>query len=123
MEQKRIDNNLNILELDLTMYEDKTSITYMLFPTYQVHTVDLMLLCVDTGASHSCIGDKALERIVSHSGCRSIPIIDSTREFRFGDKFVRSRGIVELMLPTSRSTYDIPFILDVVDVKIPPLLE
>ena len=30
--------------------------------------------------------------------------------------------MVELMLPTSGSTLDIPFILDVVDVEIPPLL-
>ena len=42
---------------------------------------------------------------------------------KFGDTFVRSRGMVELMLATPESTLDIPFMLDVVDVKVPLLLE
>ena len=104
------------------MYEDTTTITYMSFPIYQVHTVDPMLFCVDTDAPHSCIGDKELEKIVRHSGGRSIPVIDSKRDLKFGDTLVTSRRVVELMLPTSGSTLDIPFIPDVVDVEIPPLL-
>ena len=63
-----------------------------------------MLFCVDTGAPHSCIGEKIFERIVHHSGCRSFPIIDSKHNFKFGDTLVRSRSILELMLPTPEST-------------------
>ena len=55
-------------------------------------------------------------------GRRSIPIIDSKRDLKFGDTLVRSRGIIELMLPTPGCTLDILVILDVLDVKIPPLL-
>ena len=82
-----------------------------------------MLFCADTGAPHSWIGDKALERIVRHSGRRSIPIIDFKREIKLGNILVRSRGMVELMLPTPGSSFDIPVILDVLDVEIPPLPE
>ena len=103
-------------ELDLTMNEDETSITYIFFPMYQIHTVEPMLFCVNTGAPDSCVGDKAFERIARHSGLRSIPIIHSKRDFKFGDTVIRSREIVELMLPTPGSTLDIPVIHDVVDV-------
>ena len=82
-----------------------------------------MLFCVDTGGPYSCIEDKALERIVHHSGCRSILLIDSKSDFKFGNTLVRPRDMVELMLPTPWSTLDIPVILDFVDVKIPSFLE
>ena len=104
------------------MYEEETILTHISFPVYQVHTVDSMLFCVDTDASHSCIGDKTLERIVCHSGRVSIPVIDYKHDFKHGDTLVRSRGMVKLMLPTLRSTIEIPFILDVVEIEIPTLL-
>ena len=81
-----------------------------------------MLFSVDTGAPQSCIGDKALEGIVRHTRRRSISIIDCKHNIKLGDIFVRSRGMVELMLPKLGSTLDIPVILDVVDVEIPELL-
>ena len=79
------------------MHADETNITYISFLIYQVHTVDLMLFCVDTGAPHTCIQDKELEKIFRHFGRRSIPIRDSKRDFKFGDTLVRSRRMVELM--------------------------
>ena len=81
-----------------------------------------MLFCVDIGALHSCVRDTALERIVNHSVRTYIPIIDYTRDFKLGDTLVRSRGMVELILPAPRSTLDISVIRDVVDVEIPPFL-
>ena len=77
-----------------------------------------MLICVDNGATYSCTGDKALERIVRYSGRISVPIIDSKRDFKLGDTSVKSRGMVELMLPTPESAPEIPVILDVVHVEI-----
>ena len=74
-----------------------------------------MKFCVDTGAVYSCIGDKALENIVRHSGRRFIPIIDCKRNPKSGDTLVRSRGIVERMLQTPGSILDNPVVLDVVD--------
>ena len=103
------------------MYENETAINYISFPIYRGHTVDPMLFFVDPGAPHSNIGDKTLEIIVRLSGRRSIPVIDSKHDFRFGDTLVRSRVMIELMLPAPGSTLDIPVILDVVDVEIPPL--
>ena len=116
MEEKRLNNYLSMSEHDLTMYLDETSISYTSVPIGQVQTVDPLVFYGDIGAPHSCIGDKALERIIRHSRCRSISIIDSKHDFRFGDTSVRSRGKVELMLPTSGSTPCIPVILDVLDV-------
>ena len=81
-----------------------------------------MLFCVHTGAPHSCIGDKALERIVCHSRHRYIPIIDSKCNFKSGDTLIRSRGMPEHMLSTLGSAFDIPVILHVLDVEIPELL-
>ena len=89
---------------------------------YQVHTVDPMLLFVDTGAPHSCIRDKALERNVWDSWRRSIPINDSIWDFKFSDSLARSRSVVELMLETPGSTPDTLVIFDVVDVDIPVFL-
>ena len=89
MEEQRLENYLSMPEPDLTMNEDEITMTYISFPIYQIHTVNPMLFCVDTGAPYSCIGDKALERIVRHSGRRSIHVIDSKRDFKFGDTLVR----------------------------------
>ena len=101
--------------------KDEAAIAYISFPIYQFHKVEPKLICVDTGAPHFRVEDKALERISRHSARRSIPIIDCKREFKFGDTLVRSRDMVELMLPIPGSTLDILVILDVVDVEIPPL--
>ena len=82
MEEQRFENYLSMPELDLTMYEDETTINYISVPLYQVHTVDSMLFGNDIGGSHTCIGDKELERIVRHSRRRSIPIKNSKRGFK-----------------------------------------
>ena len=63
MEEQRLENVLSMPKRDLTMYEDKTTITYIALPIYQVHTFEPMLLCVDTGASHSRIGTRSLKEL------------------------------------------------------------
>ena len=59
---------LSLAELDRTMNEDETTTTYISFSIYQIHTIELMILCVDTGAHYSCNGEKAIEMIFRHSG-------------------------------------------------------
>ena len=81
-----------------------------------------MLFSVDTGAPHSCIGNKALERTFHHSERIFISVIGSKRDFKFSETEERWRGMVEPLLPTPGSTLDISVILDVVDVEIPPML-
>ena len=115
MDEQRLESCLRTLEHDLETYEDETTITYTSFLMHQVHTVITMVFCVDTGAPHSWIGGKALERIFSHSGRVSIPIIDSKQDFRFGYTLVSSRGAVELILHISVSMIYIPIVLDVLD--------
>ena len=68
------------------------------------------------------IKNKELERTARYSGLRSISIIDSKRDFKFGNISVNSRGIVELQLSTPGSILDIVVKLDAVDVEISPLL-
>ena len=72
-------------------------------------------------APHSCIGDKASERISLHSERRSILIRDFKRDYKFGYTLMRLKGMIELILLTPGSTLDIPIILDVVDVEIAAL--
>ena len=67
MEEQRLENCSSMPEHNLKMYEDETTITYISLPIYRVHAFDPLLFCVDTSAPHSCIGDKALERIFRHS--------------------------------------------------------
>ena len=93
MEEERLENYLSIPELYLKMYEAETTITYQSFSMYQVHTVDLMIFCVNICAPYYCIEDRARERIVCHSKGRSIRIIDSERGLKFGYTLVRSRGM------------------------------
>ena len=90
-----------ISEHNLTTFENETKIIVLSFSIYQIQTVNPLVFCVDTGALHFCIRNEALERIVPHSGHNSIPVIDSKRGLKFDKKMVRSRGIIELMLPTS----------------------
>ena len=80
-------------EQDLKTYEDETTITYISFPIYQAHKIDSILFCVYSGAPQICIGNKKLERTVRHSGGKSIPIMDSKRDLKFGDTRVSSRGM------------------------------
>ena len=107
MEKQRLEDFLNMPEYDLIAYENETTITHISFSIYQVHSVDPMLFCVDTSAPHSFIGDKALERIFRHSGRKSVPIIDSKPDFKFGETLVRLRSAVELLLPTPVFTLEI----------------
>ena len=106
----------------MTMYNDETKITNISFPIFQVHTIDHMLFCVDTSAFHFCIGDKPLERITRHYGRISISIIDSKRDYKFVDRFIGCGGMVQPMLPSPGSTFDIPVILDVIEVYIQKLV-
>ena len=69
---------------DLTTNENLTIMTYISFLIYHVHTVGHTPLCVYTCATDSGVRIKELERIVRHSGWKSIIIIDSKRDFIFG---------------------------------------
>ena len=113
---------LNMPEHDLTTYEDESITTYIFIAMHQVHNINPMKFCLDSWSPHSFIGDKALERIFGQSGSKSFPIIDSRRDFKFRDTLFKSRGMVELMLPRTESTLDIPVLLDFVDVKMPALV-
>ena len=105
------ENSLSRPENDKTTYEDETTITYISFPIYKVYIVNPVIFCVDTAPMHSCIADKELEKIVAHSGRKSIPIIDSKCDFKISDILVGPVGMVELVLPTPGSTLDITIIL------------
>ena len=120
--EKRFGNYLNMPRQGLTMYDDEKTINYISSLIHQVHKVDPMLFWVDTVSPHSCMRYRAPDRIVLHFQCRCIPTIYSNREFKFCDILVRSRGIVEIMLPTPGSKLDIPVRLEVVDAQILELL-
>ena len=121
MEEQRLENYLRMPEHDLITYKDDIFITCISIPILQAHAINLMRFCVDTGAPHSFIRNKELERAVRHSGCRYITAIDSKQDFKFGDTLVRKTGMVERMLPKPGSNLDIPVILDVPYVNIPDL--
>ena len=53
MEELRHKNYWNMLEHDLKMYEDETTITFILFPIYQVRIVDTMLFFIDISVPHT----------------------------------------------------------------------
>ena len=99
MEMQRLDNYLSIHEHDLTTYDDETAITYILFPIHEVHIINSLVYCVDTGALYSCFRNKARERVVGHSVREYTPIVDYKRGFKFRDLLIRSRGMVELVIP------------------------
>ena len=122
MVEQKLESLLSMPEHDLKMNEEETTITYISFPIYQAHIIGPILFYVDTGAPHSCIREKALKTIVHHSGRKCILIIDYKRDFKLGDTLIRSRSMIELMLPTSGSPLQISVILEVVDVEIPALL-
>ena len=82
-----------------------------------------MLPCVDTIAPFTCIGNKALKRIVYFVGHRSISIIYSDQDFNFGDTVIESKGMIELLLPRPEHIQYIPILIDVVDINIPTLLD
>ena len=87
-----------------------------------MHTQDSMVFCIDTGAPISFIGKRTLKRIVQRSVRNFIPMIQSERDFQFGDTLIRSKSMIELILPTPGNRREIPVIMDVVDVDIPALL-
>ena len=62
------------------------------------------------------------KRIIAHTGCTTIPITESERDFCFGDTVILSKGMVEIMLQTLATFYDIPVLPNVVDVNIRTLL-
>ena len=103
---KRLRDYLGMSDIDLTMYENKTTITHTSIPIYRVYTFDPVLLRVDTDSLHCCIGERALERTARLSGRRSNLIIDSKLDSKFGVTLVGSSGEVELMLLASGSTFD-----------------
>ena len=75
MEEQRLETYLNMSDNEATVYDDEKPITDISIPIYKFRAVNLMLLCVDIGAQYSCIGNKALERIVQLSGRKSVPVI------------------------------------------------
>ena len=106
----------------MTTYEEETTIAYISFRIYRNQTVDAILFCIGTGAAHSYIGDKALERIFCLPVHRTIPGKDFKRDFIFNGSFTRLIEMVELTLPTLQSTLDVFLLLDLVYVEIPTLL-
>ena len=107
---------------DATLYEQERTLTFISTPIYRVHTLRPMLFCADTGAPISSIGNQALKRIVHSAGRNSIPIIESNRDFQFGNTMMKYKGMGKLILPIPGSAGDIPIMMDVVDVDILALL-
>ena len=68
MKEQRHENCFSMPEDDLTMYGDEKTLAFISFPIYQAHTINPLVLCVDTGVRNSYIGNNALERISLHSG-------------------------------------------------------
>ena len=97
MEESRIKACLDISEQDLATYDNERALKFISIPVYRVHTQNPMLFCVDTEAPISCIGSQTLKRIVQLAGRKSIPMIESERDFQFGDTLIRSKGMVELI--------------------------
>ena len=91
-------------------------------PVSQVHTADLMLLCIDTASPHSFIKYRVPYRI---SVIVDVDLLLNILQMllQIWNTLIRSKAASELMLPTSRSTLDKPAILDVLEVEIPQLLE
>ena len=90
--------------------------------TYQVHVMDPMLFCIDTGAPISCIGGKVLKRIIYSVGRKSILMIKSDIDFQFVNAVIKSEGMVKLLLRTPGNIQDESILLYVVDVNIHALL-
>ena len=74
---------------DSAMYEEEKTRTHISFTIYRVHAAEPTLFFVDTSAPHSWIRYMAFERIFRNSGRKSIPIIDSKLDFKFGDTLIR----------------------------------
>ena len=99
MEERRLEAYLDMNDQNPTTYDKGTTLTLISIPIYRIHTLDPKLLCVDTGAPISCIGNQEQKRIVHSAGRDSIPMIESSWNFQFGDTMSRSKGMVELILP------------------------
>ena len=122
MEGQRLEACLDTSDQDSTSYDKERTLTFISIPIYQIHTRDPMLFYVDIGAPISCIGNLALKKIVHSAGRSSISMIESDRDYQFGDTIMRSKGIVELILPEPGNIRDIAILTDVVNVDIPDLL-
>ena len=107
---------------DSNVYNNDRTMTFTPIPTYQVHTMDPILFCVDTGAPMSSIRNKTFKRIVQCVGRRYISMIESDGQFKLGGIVIRSKRIVELFLSTPEYVQDIPILLDIVYVNVPTLL-
>ena len=61
MKEQILENCFSISDIDLKTNQDELSLTCTQFSKYQFNKVDPVLICVDTGAPHSCIRDKLLD--------------------------------------------------------------
>ncbi len=80
------------------------------------------VFCVEIAAPGSVIGRPQLNRILSVFQEKEIPCISSQNSFRFGDVTVRSLGMVEIALDTPPNVSNVPVLIDIVPVDVPPLL-
>ena len=108
---------------DSDMYDNEHILRFISIPTYQVHTMGSMLFCVDTGIPIPCTEDKALKKIIYSIGRTYIPMIYSERDYQFGDKVRKSKGMIRLFLLLAPGhIQDIPILLGIVGANVPALL-
>ena len=103
--------------------EDEKAVTYMSFLNITSIQTFLLEYSVYILAPNSCITNKLLERIFSHSEQRSMQLVDSTRDHNQVSTMARSRVTVDLTFLAPGSTPDIPTPTDLVDVDIRELIE
>ena len=48
-------------------------------------------------------------------------MIESVQDLQFGDTIIRTKGMAELLLSTTRHIKDVPILLDVVNANVPAL--
>ena len=102
MEDHRLTNCSIKREGALTIFENEVTITCILLSRYQANTVHPLLSCIDSGAPQSFVGKRELGGIRRHPERRFIPILDSKCDFKIYETLVIPRGLVELMLHTSK---------------------
>ena len=62
VEEQRLEAYLNMNYEGSNVNYNEHTIIFISIPIYQVHTIDELISCLDTGASISCIGVYELER-------------------------------------------------------------